>query len=154
MGYIGNSNPDWLIFFRGVETTNQKKNNHFLTAFTTVLLCRRCSVSTLLTVHTKISSNLSSLPAMGRWSNAVDTLRKNHHPKMGEAKYIKLFILTAIRICLTFPCLCFDEFAVGFDRITFSQCEMSHCHASPLSGFSGRRWSLKNWRPRDAFAPW
>ena len=23
--YIGNNNPNWLIFFRGVETTNQLK---------------------------------------------------------------------------------------------------------------------------------
>jgi len=24
--YIGNSNPNWLILFRGVETTNQYNN--------------------------------------------------------------------------------------------------------------------------------
>ena len=27
--YIGNSNPNWLIFFRGVETTNQPYNYYF-----------------------------------------------------------------------------------------------------------------------------
>jgi hypothetical protein len=31
--YIGNSNPNWLIFFRGVQTTNQKLINVFLFPF-------------------------------------------------------------------------------------------------------------------------
>jgi hypothetical protein len=32
--YIGNNHPNWLIFFRGVETTNQKRfsSNQFSAA--------------------------------------------------------------------------------------------------------------------------